>query len=85
MILLFWTLWRNPSDQLVRVYLIPVSQLSHLDITNITIDRQLRFHLKDNDELYPDLQKYFIYSSLLSISNDYQFNRQCHYHIPNKI
>ena len=25
------TLWQNPSDQLVRVYLIPVSQLSHLD------------------------------------------------------
>ena len=60
MILLFWTLWRNPSDQLVRAYFIPVSQLSHLDITNIKIESQVRFHLKDNAELSSDLQKYFI-------------------------
>ena len=62
------TLWRNPSDQLVRVYLIPVSQLSHLDITNIKVDSQVRCHLKDISKLNTNVQKYFINSSLLNVS-----------------
>ena len=62
------TLWRNPSDQLVRVYLIPVSQLSHLDIANIKVDSQVRCHLKDISKLNTNVQKYFINSSLLNVS-----------------
>ena len=82
------TLWRNPSDQLVRVYLIPVSQLSHLDIANIKVDSQIRCHLKDISKLNTNVQKYFINSSLLNVSmsiNSYQCNYQCYYNITSKI
>ena len=76
------TFWRNPSDQLVRVYLIPVSQLSHLDIANIKVDSQVRCHLKDISKLNSNVQKYFINTECF---NSYQCNCQCHYHITNKI
>ena len=61
------TLWRYPSDQLVRVYNIPVSQLSHLDMVNIKVGSHGRCHLKDNSKLYSDVQKYFINLSLPKI------------------
>ena len=50
------------------MYLSPVSQLSHLDITNTKVDSQVRCHLKDISKLNTNVQKNFINSSSINVS-----------------